>query len=302
MKIAMQKKTVDPRPHVVLDCFSGLRQPTWTLKDSYYEKFLSLLKKCDGHAPAPAFKAAEWGYKGFLIKKPGKPTIRIVADHNIRQSCVHDGAQQAIVDPKRNLEQWLLENGPATVKKLTIDDLTRQRTQRPIKGAATAGNLRGFECKHGVMFPTNHAAWQSTSSNCYNYANDVMAQGAVPAVPGDNSTVSWTVEKMIRAATESDRLELIAPAGTLPEMCPIDPKAHIIGIFLREPMGNGSFTDFHCLRMDADGSWSHKDGSGPVRKTDDFGQPIQDLKTAHFALELTPVGFFVSTKGVRRIN
>jgi hypothetical protein len=139
-----------------------------------------------------------------LIQKPGKPTIRIVADHSTQQSCVQASAQQpAIVDDKRNLEQWLLDNAPPTVKKLSIDDLTRARRDRPIRGTTAAGNLRGFECKHGVTFPADHAAWQATSSNCYNYANDVMSPGVVPAVPGDNSTVTWTVEKMIHHATGS---------------------------------------------------------------------------------------------------
>jgi hypothetical protein len=106
---------------------------------------------------------------------------------------------------------------------------------------------------------------------------------------------------MIQAATANDKLDLVTPAA-LPTACPVNPNSHYLVICLRDPMGNGSFTDFHCLRMDKTGRWSHKDGAGPVRKHDDTKNQIVDLRTALFKIPLTFVGFFISTKGVRRIN
>ena len=79
-----------------------------------------------------------------------------------------------------------------------------------------------------------------------------------------------------------------------------DPSGHLVQV--RDPIGNGSFTDFHCLRLDKDGRWSHKDGAGPVRRHDDTKNDIIDLRTALFKLPLTFVGFFLSTKGRRRIT
>lgn len=38
--------------------------------------------------------------------------------------------------------------------------------------------------------------------------------------------------------------------------------------------------DYHFMRQDSDGGWSHKDGSNPVKRFDAEGQDIVDPKTA----------------------
>jgi len=290
---------------VVLDVFSGLRQPTWALSDADYNRLLDLVKKLHPGTTEAGFEPAVWGYKGFVIKKPGRPTIRITAGIGAKWGYVYLGGHEAVlIDTSRVIENFLLENSAGVVEKLGLkfQELVKVRNEKPIKGFDQNGVVKGFGCEHGVSFPSNPTAWKNSSSNCYNYANNVMAPGALPAVPGNNNVVSFTSLKIIKAATENDKLTLITPAGKLPQVCPAGSKSHIMGIFLREPMGNGSFTDFHCLRMDSDGTWSHKDGSGPLRKKDDAQQPMTDLRQARFKIELTVVGFFISTKGVRHIN
>jgi len=39
-------------------------------------------------------------------------------------------------------------------------------------------------------------------------------------------------------------------------------------------------TDFHFVRQDSDGSWSHKQGAGPAKKTDDDDHDIKDPEKA----------------------
>ena len=292
---------------VMLDVFSGLPNPQWVLENHAYEDLLKMVKQLRVGARERGFEEAEWGYKGFVITSPGRPTIRIVAGVEAKQSYLQVNGQDGfLVDADRSIEAWLLRNSGGIIEKfgLTFEELTRARNESTIKGLPGRKTV-GFECETGVEFPATKAgksSWNNSSSNCYNYANDHIAPGANPAGPGPNNKISWTTAEMIEAATDRDKLELLTPLGQLPVACPVNPDSHYLIICMRDPMGNGSFTDFHCLRMDKDGKWSHKDGAGPVRRHDDIKNEITDLHQAHFKIPLTFVGFFVSTKGVRRIN
>jgi len=257
----------------------------------------------------PTFEPAEWGYKGFVITPPGRPIIRIVSSHEAKHAYIYVGDRPgALIDTDRAIETWLFQHSSGVVERLgmSFEERRMPRIASLISGFATEQVAIGdLECENGVSFPGgNTAAWNASNSNCYNYANDVMATGVNPAVPGPNGTSSWTKAQMIHAATVKDKLTLITPEGELPRVCPASAKSHYLGIFLRDPEGNGSFTDFHCLRLDRDGMWSHKDGSSNVSRKDHSTprKVIRDLRTAVFKPRMTLVGFFVSTKGVRRIS
>ena len=293
---------------VYLDVFSGLPNPYWKLSDAEYRELLGMVNQLRSGPLEPEYERAEWGYKGMVIKSPGRPTIRIIAGVLARAGYITIKNRRGIlVDAARSIEPWLLERSKGMYDKygLTFAELTRARNESTIQGLDRDTPIGGFGCATGVLFPgsrNEQANWNDSSSNCYNYANNHKATGGTPAVPGPNGRTSWTPEQMTHAATVKDRLELLSDDGRLPPICPADPKSHIIVICLRDAMGNGSFSDFHCLRLDKDGRWSHKDGAGPVRRHDDIKVPITDLRNAAFKIPLTFVGFFLSTKGRRRIN
>lgn len=48
-------------------------------------------------------------------------------------------------------------------------------------------------------------------------------------------------------------------------------------------VGNAGGNDFHWLRQDSDGGWSHKMGPDPVTRTDQTGENITDPKNAKFS-------------------
>jgi hypothetical protein len=290
---------------VYLDVFSGLPNPQWKLSDADYSELLRRLTSLRTGRLEPNFEAAEWGYKGMVIKAPGRPTIRIVAGVQAKSGYVRI-TNRTFVDVDRSIEPWLLERAKGMVDKygLTFAELTRARNETPIKGLDQTNPI-GFACATGVAFPTKseRTTWATSSSNCYNYANNQKATGALPAVPGPNNNKStWTADQMRHAAGVKDKLELVSSDGRLPAVCPPNAKSHYVVICLREPFGNGSFDDFHCLRLDKDGRWSHKDGSGPVINHDGAKNQITDLRNAAFKLPMTFVGFFLSTKGRRRIS
>mmetsp|Transcript_62386 Transcript_62386/g.115806 ORF Transcript_62386/g.115806 Transcript_62386/m.115806 type:complete len:320 (-) Transcript_62386:80-1039(-) len=109
-------------------------------------------------------------------------------------------------------------------------------------------------------------------NNCYDYANDIVtnsfaqpgrgsgkcAHGARPCVPN-------TCEDVKNAAV-SDGLRWI---GTdLPKKLPT--QGHYVSLHIW-PKSN-----FHWLRMDKDGKWSHKPGGSEVRNVDNNGKIITD--------------------------
>lgn len=293
---------------VYLDVFSGLPNPQWKLKDADYQELLRRVTSLRAGPLEPGFEAAEWGYKGMVIRSPGRATIRIFAGVGAKSGYVQIANRRGtFVDVERSIEPWLLDRATGMVDKygLTYAELTRARNETRIKGLDQARPIGAFACATGVLFPPTkgeRARWNDSSSNCYNYANNQKAGGGLPAVPGPNHRLSWTPDEMRHAAIVKDKLELVSMDGHLPAVCPDDPRSHYVVICLRDPIGNGAFTDFHCLRLDQDGKWSHKDGAGPVRRHDDIKHEITDLRNAHFKIPLTFVGFFLSTKGRRRIS
>ncbi len=49
---------------------------------------------------------------------------------------------------------------------------------------------------------------------------------------------------------------------------------------MRKASSDGTNTDFHFVRQDSGGSWSHKQGDGPAKNTDDDGKQITDPEKA----------------------
>jgi hypothetical protein len=127
-------------------------------------------------------------------------------------------------------------------------------------------------------------------SNCYNYACNIEGDGAAPAMPGRNSPNAIsdrpTIEDLRRACA-ADGLRFVE---RLNGVC-ADSDGHVIALINRPPQNRG----YHFFRLNRDGTWSHKDGQGIARKTDDTipnGVTITSLTTADFAYPYEFVGYF----------
>ncbi len=155
-------------------------------------------------------------------------------------------------------------------------------------GATTRPNPK---CPGAPLFPSGEEllAWTRTRfvNNCYAYANDVRSDVG-PLMPGGDEFKSATLQDM---AARVERDGLVHVGRTLPA----DPLpiwgGHYVAICLRR-QAEDRYRDFHCLRLDRDGRWSHKDGIGVLQRTDAAGQPIVDLGAARFATPHVLVGFF----------
>jgi len=132
-------------------------------------------------------------------------------------------------------------------------------------------------------------------SNCYCYALDIFKNswcqpGAATGVDVDPNTMSCaTLKKAIMAdgakeVTAAQALNTKAPTG------------HYVAMMLR-PQSSCNFArcqpDFHFMRKDSNGLWSHKPGEAPAQNKDANGALIKDPKTAKISGQYTEFcGYF----------
>jgi hypothetical protein len=102
---------------------------------------------------------------------------------------------------------------------------------------------------------------KQSSNNCYNYATDILTNRF--AQPGGGVS-SITCDRVFKKA-ESDGL-VNSHKKTYPKSLPT--KGHYVALMAYK-------WDFHWLREDANGYYSHKPGSSRVKNTDNGGQKIQ---------------------------
>ena len=198
------------------------------------------------------------------------------------------------------VEQMLYESAPDIVVRqlngMTFADLIRAGNEVPID--RLEGPDHHLQCESSPEYQGNTGAWKThkLDNNCYNYANDKLFTTPFgPAVPGRGNDLGSSsnplTEGSLKSELGADKLERVGMK--LPSACPPD-GAHVLAVVLRHHPVTDAVKDFHCIRLDRGGAWSHKDGIGRVRKIDDAHQPITDLTTARFWWSPTLVGIYVA--------
>jgi hypothetical protein len=160
------------------------------------------------------------------------------------------------------------------------------------------GPDRQLQCESSPEYHGHTGPWKTYKydNNCYNYANDkLVTPPAGPAIPGPGndlgSSANPLTDDALRNALGADKLE--HRGSRLPSSCP-PAGAHYVAIVLRHHPVNHHVRDFHCVRLDRDGSWSHKDGNGRVRNKDDVGNKITDLTAAAFKWSPKLMGIYAA--------
>lgn len=152
---------------------------------------------------------------------------------------------------------------------------------------------------------------KQTDNNCYDYANDIATNDR--AYPGRGSGMCngddapcfdddlcfdgichvqrFTCESL-RAEAESDKLVWV---GTdLPTTLPAT--GHYVSLH------SWPEQDFHWLRMNADGVWSHKPGHGPVRDYDNNQKQITNPHEADLSPWSEHCGYMLATPSLSALN
>lgn len=132
-------------------------------------------------------------------------------------------------------------------------------------------------------------------SNCYCYALDVFK--AAWCQPGAGSGVNVDQNGMtcalLKKAIIADGAKEVTAAQALNTKAPT---GHYIAMLVR-PQSSCNFArcqpDFHFMRKDSNGLWSHKSGESPATNKDNNGALIKDPKTAVISGQYTGVCVFV---------
>ncbi|CAE7247204.1 unnamed protein product [Symbiodinium sp. CCMP2592] len=253
---------------IVDEVFSGTPNPQLVIDEAALTNLQHHLRGCNSGGSALGRTNVTVGYRGFWVEGAGSAFV-------VR------GCQAAEVLLLSILRPSISE----TVANYIRDEIARDHTGEldlpDLDGSAveTAAN-----CSHQVgpdTVPTYNPSVDDrgcfvshqSQNNCYNYGTDISTDTF--AQPGRGSGHKWKANTCdaIRAAAESDGLQW---QGTeLPKGPP--ETGHFVALFIWPD------TNFHWVRMDKTGFWSHKPGGTPVRNTDNNGQQIRDPSKSDFS-------------------
>ncbi|HKQ37276.1 MAG TPA: hypothetical protein VJ063_04295, partial [Verrucomicrobiae bacterium] len=184
--------------------------------------------------------------------------------------------------------QWSIVSGKAFFTN-TVNCTTDLRPQW--SGAvtvqvvcATAQGAYTNRARTVVAFPKRSPVYDWNASfevqnynNCYNFSTDIRTDtfaqpgvaGGVPAVwppPDCQPDTAGAVADGLRANVNID--DLCHTSGL--------PQGHIIALLV------APYSDYHFIRLEADGTWASKAGNTAATTLDNAGRPITDPRTANF--------------------
>lgn len=130
-------------------------------------------------------------------------------------------------------------------------------------------------------------------NNCYNYGNDIVSNTfAQPGRGSGRRSKILTCEDITEAA-KSDGLKWVGkvlPSEKKPEL------GHYVALIMWE------FQDFHWIRLDSNGYWSHKPGKTEIINIDNNGNLIENPSLQDFSPWNLFCGYFVSIPSRITIN
>jgi len=285
---------------VRLKLFSGFPNLHWELPSDeakrLFKALLELPLEAPGFVPKPGYAEPlgrpRAGYRGFVI------TFVDGARERVFEVFEHFVLDVEIVRVRRHTNRSIEKDVYASVPKALAAEFLEEATYDQIIHHAHEARIKGVEqaqltlrCRTGTEYVGNTGPFKTHrhTNNCYNYAtgvvNTVVLKQAVPGTPNVRRPLTLA---NLRAAVESD---LLKPLGMeLPNECP-PAGSHYVAVLLRHSP-TGAIKDFHCLRLDRNGVWSHKDGDDEVRDVDDLGNPILNLQTALLHWDPELAGFY----------
>lgn len=270
--------------------FTGLANPSVILEGREAEALAAQLQRLQPlQARIQQEPYPRLGYRGVeIIVRDDDRHIR--SRTVVYYGAVFDPARVTLLDDRaRVLEHQVFQRVAGTsfqgLEKLTwatVDQTGNETTIGGLESSPTASP----SCENGPTTPASKPwAANMTLNNCYNYANDVLNTDdlASPAMPGHLAGRGPgdrpTFKQLVHGEVVSD--DLVALGESVPAVCPSSGH-HVIVVMMRDAHRHTSQLDYHCVRLDKNGHWSHFDASGMPRMTDDAGRQIDNITTAVF--------------------
>lgn len=302
---------------VRLSVFAGRPNPEWTIADSAGDDLvvkIDALPLTQGIAPA----VVSWGQFGRPRIGYSGITLTLENNRSPYSATVFDGFVDLAgsgdhrADHSRELERRLYATAPPDVLQLldnmTFEQLTDRGNESLIKGLNPSAASQMI-CETGPSSRNSEWIARKEFNNCYNFANDTLnTSSSAAAMPGSlrelpHGQHTAQLSKLLQDEIEKDGPEPIG-GHAVPGACPTG-GFHYMAVILLHLPGSSVVDDFHCLRLDTDGTWWHKSGVQEPRNTDDSGggpQVITDLAKAIFAGKPALVGLYRAKKNNPKIK
>ncbi|CAF0772597.1 unnamed protein product [Rotaria sordida] len=274
-------------PSVTLHVFSGTSNPVWKINIRQLTKIKQL-----------AYKSL---YQHNNVTLLSKPTTRIMGYQGFTISCSSD--KPVFVHGLSPVEHLLLLGGrhylSASVIRHVRDhvgevmsDITHIESNNadcnhvPIVGPDTVPKYDPKSDDEGCFIT------RQTENNCYAYGTDIVTN-TYPQ-PGRGSGKIWSFNTCVDMGNASVRDGLVYNGTKLPKKPPEN--GHFAALLIWPD------TNFHWIRMDANGYWSHKPGGTPVRNKDNRGLPIVDPSKSDFSPWTQFCSYFIAQPSKLRIK
>ena len=302
--------------HVTLRIFSGRPDPEWTMSEVDARVLRQRLLELPVVRQPPVPGKARLGYQGFAVSfvQGCEPPHTL----EVFDGLVYDSSMRVFrVDAGRSVEQLIYAKATPVVltelDNMSFAALSLPDNEQPIAGLKPP-DTKKKGCGNGPSLPRSKK-WKKfrQSNNCYNYANDVLNTNTFSpgAMPGAMTALPATLtaaqaKARLRQAIKQDGL-LRYVGDKVPSICPPKNK-HYVVVIIRHLPGSPNVRDFHCLRLDKNGTWSHKSNVGLPRNRDDGGpnpkkgRVIRDLTKAVFTGSPELVGVYKAKKNNRKIK
>ena len=273
---------------VEIRLFPGLPNPRFVLsrpaEAEFRDRLSSLPSPPVQRLAVPGMPLTISGYQGLFLK-----LINDAGDLEERLLVFAEEVTSGLrsqLDPDRQLERSLFEMTPPLLKSripYEFDDLIQTGpAENAIEGVQAFG--RPPECEGALPFPPPPTIWheRANDNNCYNYALNLPCHNW--ASPGG---LSYPVPcRPLVALVESDGPRQLHRG--FENECAAN--AHMILLCVVNP--HKSIGNFHFLRLDRDGVWSHKFGGGAVENEDHNESRMTDLGAARFTYRLVACAVF----------
>jgi len=241
--------------------YSGTLNPTLNLTAQQMEMLQSKLGTQQYQQPGPRTRTL--GYRGFVVQ--GLPVLRGCTDAELYLLELFRPQLPAAAIQHIEEEVSLDHRG-----ELMLPDDFSVISKANCSHQVGPDSIPSYDPQHDDLgcFVTHQS-----QNNCYNYATDISTDTF--AQPGRGTGHKWTSNtcEAVRVAAESDGLQW--KGTTLPTQKPTT--GHYVALLIWPD------TNFHWIRMDQSGNWSHKPGGTPVRNTDNKGEKIHDPSKADFS-------------------
>ncbi|UJR34143.1 hypothetical protein I4U23_021550 [Adineta vaga] len=272
-------------PTITLHIFSGTPNPTWKIdiKQLLHIKKTAYDTLVSSNNTFSKSTTRIMGYQGF--------TISCSADQYVFVHGLSPLEHLLLIGGRRHLSASITHHVKNHLGEIMSDitDIVPENAECshvPIKGPDTVPAYDPKTDDNGCFVT------KQTENNCYAYGTDIVTN-TFPQ-PGRGSGKKWSFNTCADMGNASIRDGLVYNGTKLPTVAP--EQGHFVALLIWPQ------TNFHWIRMDANGYWSHKPGGTPVRNKDNRNLPITDPSKSDFSPWTQFCAYYVAQPSKLQVN